>query len=149
LNKFSFDPSLLNVSEEAANKTHFETIHVEIFRDVDSLFPHYILSFSGKTFVDQRYNYCKFLKNPRNGVVINFLKEFNELADPRLLECPIKKGKFVALKPRRIPSNFHDLIALPQFLPLKGIFNFTLILKTKIRGKLAPVYQKVQVIEIY
>jgi hypothetical protein len=109
-----------------------------------------ILSTSGKIYVDHNINACKWIENMRINFVIEVFKSmFEKYFDPRVLTCPIKRGRYMALAPRPMPVSLGEFTkAWPVFIPFKGEFNYTVVIKTKVRGKLRPFYMATYLFEV-
>lgn len=99
--------------------------------------------------MDQNIDACKWVNNKRIAFVIEAFKSFHEkYLDPRMLECPIKKGRYNTIAARPIPYNLSQFTQIPIFIPFKGIFNSTTILKTKVRNKFRPFYMVTYIFEV-
>ena len=149
-NKYFYDQKLANISENNSNETHFGGIFCEFYDDIPVILLRMILSASGTTYIDQNINACKWIKNQRIGFVIEAFKLFYEkYFDPRILDCPIKKGRYSAIQARPIPKNLGQFGQIPIFIPFKGIFNYTIVIKTKIgNSKLRPFYMATFIFDI-
>jgi hypothetical protein len=139
--KSYFDPSLLNVTNEPMNQTHIGRIFMDFYQDISTIFVRLVVTSEGTTYVDQNINFCKWLKNPRVGFIVTYFENrCRKLMDPQLLNCPIKKGFYLASIAKTVRNDLKNFLNAPSFIPLKGTFNFTKVLKTKIKNKIRPFY---------
>ena len=109
-----------------------------------------ILRSSERTYIDQTINVCTWINNRKASFVISFFKQFLEKhVNPDLLKCPVKKGKYLLLDSRKKPASSDDFGGLPLFVPAKGLFNFTISFKTKIRKQTKLVFKWSQNFELF
>jgi hypothetical protein len=145
--KVFFEPSLLNVTYKPNNQTHYGRILIDFYQDIPSIYVRILLSSQGKSYIDQTINFCKWQKNPRIDFLVTYFEEqYKKVVNPKLLQCPIKKGFYLAVGARLISLEASGLFNVPSFIPIKGTFNFSKIMKTKISGKIQPFYMTSQII---
>jgi hypothetical protein len=99
--------------------------------------------------IEFNVNFCKWMKNPRVGYIITIFKHFfQDFLDPKMLECPVKKGKYVFMKAREL---FSGVKANGGFLPtgflLQGNVTFTVIIKGRIDNKMQLLARIVEILE--
>lgn len=146
--KYSFDPEVCTVVEEKGNKTHTGQVFVDVHKTIETVFIQWTMKISGKTYIDQNFDYCKWLKNPRINVLMTIFDYLKNYTDPNFMQCPVKTGSYLVMKARPKTNKLKDIVELPSFLPYKGLMNLTVIARTRVKKRLKPFYQRNQVIEI-
>jgi Protein of unknown function (DUF1091) len=120
------------------NATHYGATIVEVLMDLRVVFVNYKVESGIKEILDQTIDVCKVFKRPR-GLTQSMLQSYKKFMDLGLFKCPIKKGKYFAVKARE--KDFLENLELegnfPNFIPLKGNYTFryqvwTIVQKKKV-----------------
>jgi hypothetical protein len=136
-----FDHRILNITVEPGNKTHEGRMLFDLYQDLPTVIVRIILTSGGTTFIDQNLDYCKWLKYPRVGFIIEYFdNRYRQFINPKLLDCPIKKGFYVGMEARPTGKKAQDYATLPSFIKIQGTYNYTQVLKTKIKNKVRPFF---------
>jgi hypothetical protein len=74
---------------------------------------------------------------------------FDPFVDKRILNCPLKKGKYVVLRAR--PKDFLENVditgKLPGYIPLKGKYVFYYKTFTTVQNKKVEIFKGLEVFE--
>lgn len=80
-------------------------MRVETFKDITLVMVYGKAEVDGMKPFEQSVNFCKWMKNPRVSDVITIFQRFyQDLIDPGLLQCTVKKGKYIFMK-ARVPTS--------------------------------------------
>jgi Protein of unknown function (DUF1091) len=119
------------------NETHWGALRVELYENVNGAFGSSSISDSHRTFFENSVNLCKWLKDPRSRFVVAGFKIIFKDFDPELLNCPVRKGKYVVKGPS--PKNRVIEKELPAFIRLEydseERLNYTINVKVRV-GKI-------------
>jgi hypothetical protein len=140
----------MNVSFENGNSTFYGRILCEIYQDLPIVVGRVVISSADRVFFDHSTNFCNLITNPKLNMFVTFLKRYlGKYFNTKLLGCPIKKGKYVAVENREVPKNLNEIVQLPK-VPLgkTEIINITAIVKTKIAGKMKMLFTSVDMFKL-
>lgn len=137
---------MLKISYDADNETHAGEVSVDIFEDLSLIFLQAVVKSGSQKFVDQTINFCKWMENPRTNYIINIFKRNYDRYNKKLLECPIKKGFYVAAGPRERLTNAAGVF--PSFLPIKGNITVLQILRAKVGKTMQHLTRTTNVYEL-
>lgn len=145
----TYEKTLLEGFEEPSNETHYGVVNFKIHQDLKILLCHVIATSSNRTFLDQQINLCKFFKNQRVFLYISIFKNYYaKYFNPKLLECPIKKGFYRGVEPRPIVKDLNEYGFAPSMVPTKAVFNITSITKAKIGKGFKRIYTSTWMVEL-
>lgn len=110
---------------------------MEIFQDLPIISSRFIIETTERRIIDHVFNLCQWLKNPKGNFFIGlFEKYYKEVINPKLLQCPFKKGRYVAVRAREKNFQASEVQkSAPVYLPTKGNITIKSINKVKI-GKI-------------
>jgi hypothetical protein len=124
----------MKIHYDDGNTTHYGKVEVEIFEDIQDMIVRIVVSTTERTFIDITSSVCRWFKTQRVNYLISFFKLYaGKYYNPRFFNCPIKKGSFVAVKPRELIHNVNQYT--PAFVPTKNNmtehYNMTWVFKSR------------------
>lgn len=145
----TYEKKLFEGFEEPSNETHHGAVNFKIYQDIPILLCRMTATSSNRTFVDQQINLCKFFKHQRAFFVTSLFKNFySKYYNPKLLECPIKKGFYHGVDARPRVKDLSEYVDTPSMVPSKAIFNLTSILRAKIGKGFKQIYSATWMVEL-
>lgn len=144
--KADVNEELMKIIFEPNNETHFGVMSAEFFQDLTMLSVQFLVSTTKKKYVDQTLNLCKWMENKRTNYLINFFKNYLEKSfNPKLFNCPIKKGFYIVAKAREKPNpeNF-----VPSFIPMKGNVTIVIIYMTRLAKQMQPLLRLTETFDL-
>lgn len=145
--KTEVNEKLLNVSFDAENATHSGKSYVEFFEDITEIKIRGITKSGNQKLLDQTIDICKWLQNPRTNFLISLFKHYVNAYNPELLQCPIKKGFYVAAEARERISNATTFF--PSFIPLRGNLTVIKIASGRVKSTMHHLIRATVVYELY
>lgn len=94
-----FNEKLGSLAYDKENETHWGALRVELYENVNGAFGRSSLADSHRKFFENSVNLCKWLKDPRSRFAVAGFKIIFEDFDSQLLNCPVRKGKYVVKGP--------------------------------------------------
>lgn len=124
----------MNLTFEPPNATHYGRVFLDFLVDIPIL----IFTVHVETPVQQfehTVNLCSWMKNRRVMWMSKAFEEyFEKFMNPKLLTCPILKGPYVAMEPRKFFTGIATF--LPAFIPMHNNITLMLVLRVKNGKKL-------------
>lgn len=129
---YEYNEELLNLTRLNGNSTHLGATWITIYQDLPEIIWSVKVASPQKTLIDQTVNLCKWMKSPRINWAINiFNNYYKNIYDNELFKCPVKKGSYMSVKPRRKDLDLESLA--PGIVRTKNN-NFTVITVIKVKG---------------
>lgn len=130
------------------NGTHFGRISIDVFQDLNGVMFRVTLKSSEITYMDHTANYCKWLNNRKSNFFANyFMENYEKNSNPNFFKCPIRRGFYVILEPREIPTVSGGIAGKRSFL--RGNLTITLRFHAKVASKMVFLFESVEVLEFY
>lgn len=124
------------MTSEPSNETHLGKIEIEFFLNIKNLILTASLIAEERTFSLTKV-ICKWFENPSIGFLINYMEKYiKKSVDPTLLNCEIKKGRYVWLKTRESIENPEELGMIPSFFVAKQNFTLKFFLKMRVKKQI-------------
>lgn len=132
---------------EPPNKTHYGSVFLEFLEDI----PIVIFTVHVETPLqqfDHTVNLCNWMKNRRVMWMSRAFEEyFEKFLNPKLLTCPIMKGPYVAMEPRKFFTGIDTF--LPRFIAMNNNITLMLILRVKKGKKLTHLITTTDKLQVF
>lgn len=124
---------------EPSNETHRGKAEIEFFQNIKNLILTASLIAEERTYSLTKV-VCKWLENPSIGFMINFMDKYvKKSIDPTLLNCEIKKGRYVMLKTRERIENPEELGMIPSFFAAEQNFTLKYFFKMRVKKQIVSL----------
>lgn len=121
---------------------------MDLLNDIEFLIWRFKVFNSERTFVEMKFDVCKFFTNPRGQFLINQLKNYYvKHYNPKFMTCPIKKGSYMVAGSREVVQDVNDVI--PLFVEKRGNITISTAAYTKVGKKMMKIGTVSEMFEFY
>lgn len=138
---------ICKMHQENETATREGQLSIDLFKDLPVLRVQFLVESPERTLLDHTTNLCKWVDNQKGTFLISFFKNYVEKHfNSEVFHCPIKKGFLIIAKDR---DKTVDASFLPSFIPMRGLVNVTIRVKTIIRKRSISLYNSTETYEFY